>query len=128
MQVAFEGEIIHTQYCIDKERLDIYFPKCKVGIEIDEYEHEYRDLEYEQVRKINDRESWSYCYSWCCRFNINIKKSLINNLSKRLLELEFKSNHLIKSKCLKLIVKKYYPQHKDMKSTQSRIKPIKTGK
>ena len=40
LQVAFEGEIIHTQYCIDKKRLDIYFPKYKVGIEIDEYEHE----------------------------------------------------------------------------------------
>ena len=29
------------------------------------------------------------------------KKSLIDDLSKRLLELEFKSNHSIKSKCLK---------------------------
>ena len=35
------------------------------------------------------------------------KKSLIYDLSKRLLELEFKSNHSIKSKCLKWIVKKY---------------------
>ena len=52
LQVAFEGEIIHTQYCIDKKRLDIYFPKYKVGIEIDEYEHEHRDLEYEQVRQL----------------------------------------------------------------------------
>ena len=33
------------------------------------------------------------------------KKSLIDDLSKRLLELEFKSNHSIKSKCLKWIVK-----------------------
>ena len=37
------------------------------------------------------------------------KKSLINNLSKRLLELEFKSNKSIKSKCLKWIVKKILP-------------------
>ena len=29
------------------------------------------------------------------------KKWLIDNLSKRLLEIEFKSNHSIKSKCLK---------------------------
>ena len=29
------------------------------------------------------------------------KKSLIDDLSKRLLELEFKSTHSIKSKCLK---------------------------
>ena len=40
------------------------------------------------------------------------KKSLIDDLSKRLLESEFKSNHSIKSKCLKWIVKKYYPQYK----------------
>ena len=37
------------------------------------------------------------------------KKSLINDLSKRLLELEFKSNISIKSKCLKWIVKKLLP-------------------
>ena len=32
---------------------------------------------------------------------VSTKKSLIDDLSKRLLELEFKSNHSIKSKCLK---------------------------
>ena len=37
------------------------------------------------------------------------KKSLIDNLSKRLLGLEFKSNHSIKSKCLKWIVKNVLP-------------------
>ena len=37
------------------------------------------------------------------------KKSLIDGLSKRLLELEFKSNHSIKSKCLKWIFKKILP-------------------
>ena len=30
-----------------------------------------------------------------------LKKSLIDDLSKRILKLEFKSNHSIKSKCLK---------------------------
>ena len=41
------------------------------------------------------------------------KKSLINDLSKRLLELEFKSNQSIKSKCLKWIVKKILPDYKE---------------
>ena len=41
------------------------------------------------------------------------KKSLIDDLSKRLLELEFKSNHSIKSKCLKWIVKKILPDYKE---------------
>ena len=27
LQVAFEGEIILTQYCIENKRLDAYFPK-----------------------------------------------------------------------------------------------------
>ena len=42
------------------------------------------------------------------------KKSLIDDLSKRLTELEFKSNnHSIKSKCLKQIVKKMQPDYKN---------------
>ena len=40
------------------------------------------------------------------------KKPLIDDLSKRLLELEFKSNHSIKSKCLKWIVKNILPNYK----------------
>ena len=39
------------------------------------------------------------------------RKSLIYDLSKRFLKLQFKSNHSIKSKCLKWIVKKYYLQY-----------------
>ena len=44
------------------------------------------------------------------------KKSLIDDLSKRLLELEFKSNHSIKSKCLKWIVKNILPNYKKWKT------------
>ena len=40
------------------------------------------------------------------------KKSLID-LSKRLLELEFKSNHSIKTKCFKWIVRDVLPDYKD---------------
>ena len=39
------------------------------------------------------------------------KKSLIDNLLKRLLELEFKSNDSITSKCLKWIVKNALPNY-----------------
>ena len=41
------------------------------------------------------------------------KKSLIDDLSKRVLGLEFKSNHSIKSKCLKWVVKKILPDYKE---------------
>ena len=36
MQVAFEGEIILTQHCIENKRNDAYFSKCKLGVEIDD--------------------------------------------------------------------------------------------
>ena len=48
------------------------------------------------------------------------KKSLIDNLSKRLLGLEFKSNHSIKSKCLKWIVKNVLPTIQDINYPQVR--------
>ena len=53
------------------------------------------------------------------------KKSLNDDLSKRLLQLEFKSNHSMKRKCLKWIVKKILPEYKEWKT---KIESIKTGK
>ena len=44
--------------------------------------------------------------------NVSTKKSLTDDLSKRLLQLEFKSNHSIKSNCLKWIVKNVLPNYK----------------
>ena len=37
LQVASEGEIILTEYCIENKRLDAYFYKYTLGIEVDEY-------------------------------------------------------------------------------------------
>ena len=51
-QVAFEGKIIHTQYCIENKRLDAYLPKRKLWIKVDEYDHEYRDAEYERSSQL----------------------------------------------------------------------------
>ena len=48
---------------------------------------------------------------------VSTKKSLIDDLSKRLLELEFKSNYSIKSKCLKWVVKNILPNYKNEKHT-----------
>ena len=52
LQVAFEGEIILTQYCIENKRLDAYFSEYKLGIEIDEYNHESRNFNYEKSRQL----------------------------------------------------------------------------
>ena len=50
LQVAIEGEIIHTQFCFENKRLEVYVPKYKLGIEVDEYNHEGRNFEYKQSR------------------------------------------------------------------------------
>ena len=52
LQVAFEGKIILTQYCIENKRIDAYFSKYKLGIEVDEYNHEGRNFEYEQSKQL----------------------------------------------------------------------------
>ena len=102
LQVEFEGEIIHTQYYIENKRLDAYFPKYKIGREVDEYNHEDRNFKYEKSRQFvieshgitiirtNPGEA---------DFNINklvnqiytciiksTKKSRIDDISKRLLK------------------------------------------
>ena len=129
LQIAFEGEIIHTQYCIKNKRLDAYFPKHKLGIEVDEYNHEGRNFEYEQSRQFmieshgitiirtnpddanfNMNRLINQIYTHIIKSikkqtNASAKKSLIDNLSKRLL-------NLIKSKCLKWIVKNILPDYK----------------
>ena len=132
MQIAFDGEIMHTQYCITQKRLDAYLPSYKVGIEIDEYYHEYRNTKYERSRQLmiedhgitiirTNPETPNDINRLINQIQMHIikstkkqteeltKKSLIHDLSKRLLRLESKSNHSIKSKCLKWIVKKILP-------------------
>ena len=42
------------------------------------------------------------------RIKQSTKKTLINEISRRLLELEFKSDNIIKPKSIKFIVKKYF--------------------
>ena len=44
--------------------------------------------------------------------NNQLKKTLINKISTRLLGLEFKSNNVIKLKAIKVIVKKLLPDYK----------------
>ena len=103
-------------------------------VEIDEERHADRDPDYKEKRqkdlekidyhfytRINPNEKGFNDYEQFGRVQKYInesikkqiekstKKSLIHDLSKRLLELEFKSNQSTKSKCLKWIVKKILP-------------------
>ena len=48
LQVAFEGKIILTLYCIENKHNNSYFSEYKLGIEIDEYNHESRNSNYQK--------------------------------------------------------------------------------
>ena len=111
-------------------------------VEIDEKGHVDRDPDYEKKRQkelqklgyhlirinldkmdFNDYDEFGRVSAYMIKSTKNqTKKSLIDDLSKRLSGLEFKS------KCLKWVVEKIMPTIKDMKNTQSKIKPIKRGK
>ena len=52
LQIAFEGGTILTQYCIENKRIDACFSEYKLGIEIDEYNHESRNFNYEKSRQL----------------------------------------------------------------------------
>ena len=132
---TFEGETIIIQYSIKNKRLDVYMPEYKIGIEVDEYNHEYRNFNYEESRtKMIENHDITLIRTNPDDPNFNIKslivqilicikeaikkqakKSLIDDLSKRLLELEFLSNYSIKSICLKWVVKNVLLNYKKWK-------------
>ena len=122
----FEGENIQTQYSVSGYRIDLYFHKYKLAIEVDELDHNDRNIDYEIQRqqalerelgcvlvRINPDAIDFNIFKEINKIHRHIKKlskkSLIDKISKRLLELEFPKNHLIKSTCLKWIVKKILP-------------------
>ena len=115
-------------------RIDAYFPKYKLAIEVDEQGHNERDIDYEIERQkaIENKLGCEFIRMNPAKENFNIfveigkiqnyiakstkklteestKKSLIDELSNKLLRLEFKSNNSIKTKCLRYVVKKILP-------------------
>ena len=102
-------------------------------VEVDEKGHVDRDPNYENKREkelqkidyhlvrinpdktdFNDHEEFGRVSTYIAestkkQTETSTKKSLIDDLSKRLLQLEFKSNHSIKSKCLQWVVEKILP-------------------
>ena len=122
---AFEGEDMQTQCTVLNYRIDLYFHKYKLAIEVDELGHNDRNIEYEIQRqqtlekelncvfiRINPDARDFNIFKEINKIHRHIKeskKSLIGEILKRLLELEFVENHSIKSNCLKWIVKKILP-------------------
>ena len=107
IMTLFAVEEILLQHSVSSYRVDAYFPKHKLAIEVNEQGHNDRPIDYEVERqKATEKELG-------CKFirinpakeNFNIfvelgriqsyitesaKKSLIDKISKRLLGLEFK--------------------------------------
>ena len=124
---AFEGEDMQTQYTVIGYRIDLCFHKHKLAIELDELGHADRNLNNEMEKqntlerelnrvfiKINRNENDFNIFKEINKIHIkkSTKKSLIDNLSKRLLELEFTKHNAIKSKCFKWIFKNILPNYK----------------
>ena len=120
-----------------KYRIDLYFHKCKLAIEVNELGHNDRNIGYEIQRQQALQRELSCVFIRinpdAVDFNIfkeinkihrhinqltkqqtkkQTKKSIIDNLSKRLLELEFEHHNQIRTKFLKWIVKSILPNCK----------------
>ena len=130
-------ENITEEYLTLHYRTDFTFKKYMLVVKIDEKGHNERPPSYKKERQ-EDLENVGYSfirikldkpsfhgYEEFGRVSAYIaesikkqtekstKKSLIDDLLKTLPELEFKSNHPIKAKCLKWIVKKILPDYKE---------------
>ena len=115
------------KYTVIGYRIDLYFHKYKLAIEVDELGDNDRNIDYEIQRqqalerklncvfiRINSDAIDFTIFREINKIHRHIKKlskkSLIDKISKRLLEIEFKSDdHLIKSKCLKWTVREILP-------------------
>ena len=134
---AFEGEDMKTQYSVLSYRIDLFFHKYELAIEVDELGHANKNIndEIERQRalerelncvfiRINPDEPDFNIFREMNKIHRHInqltiqqpeqqtKESVIDNLSNELLKLEFKKNDSIKSKCVRWIVKNILPGHK----------------
>ena len=124
---AFEGEDMQPQYSVLRYRIDLYFHKYKLATEVDELGHADRNISHEIERqkvlekeldcvfiRINPNEENFNIFKEINKIDRHIKKStkksLVDDLSKRLLELEFMSNHSVKTKW---VVKKILSDYKE---------------
>ena len=128
----FQNENIVEEYFALHYRTNFTFKKHMLAVEIDEKRNVDRDLDYEKKRQkeleklgyylirinpdkpgFNDYEEFGRVSAYIAKsIKKQTRKSLIDDLSKRLLGLEFKLNRSIKSKCLKQIVKNVSPNYK----------------
>ena len=114
---AFEGENMQTQYSVLGCKIDLYFHDYKLEVEIDEIDDSDRSNNNKTKEEVEEELNCEFIRINPDEANFNekklrknsSKKSLIENLSKRLSELQFKSDHSIKLECLRHIVDKILP-------------------
>ena len=137
IKAAFEGEDLQTQYFVLSYRIDLYFHKYKLSIEVDELGHADTNVngEIERQRALERELNCVFIridpdapnFSMLREINkifrrINqvtkqqaeqkAKESVIDNLSNESLKLELKKNDSIKPKCVRWIVKNILPGYK----------------
>ena len=130
----FAAKKIILQHNVLGCRIDAYFFKYNLAIEIDEQGHNDRDTDYEIERqkviekqlgckfiRINPAKEKFNIFVEIGKIQNDITKStkklteessknfLIDELLSKLLRLDFKPNNSIKTKCLKYVVKKILP-------------------
>ena len=100
---SFEGENTQTGYNVLGYKDDLYFHDYKLAIEVDKFGHSDRNIDCEIQRQKTTKKEFG------CEFirinpdeDFNIfkliksyKKSFVDKISKRLSQLEFKSDHSI---------------------------------
>ena len=117
IKYAFEGENMQTEYSVLSCRVDLYFHDYKLAIEVDEFGHSDRNIDYEIQRqkaienklgckfiRIDPDEQNFNKFKAINKIHRHIKqlfrKSLIDKISNRL----NRANHSIISKALKYVV------------------------
>ena len=131
----FKAEDKVCQHYVLGYKIDMYVPKYKLAIEVDELGHFTRDIKSEIERQEKttkelgcnfiridpSRENFDIADEYCKIKNYLLKstnkatkketkKDKIDQISDRLLNLKFKSNNSIKTSLLKWTVKKVLPE------------------
>ena len=129
LKKIFPNEDIKEEYAALHYRNDFIFKNRILVVESDELGHIDRDSDYEKKRQkelkncgyyiiridsnkkdFNDHEEFDRASAYITKSTKeSTKKSLIDDLSKRLLETKFENSNSIKAKWLKWIVKKILP-------------------
>ena len=121
---TFEGESIQTQYSVLGYKIDFYVHEYKLAIEVDELRHADRNInnEIKRQKALENKLSCVFIRTNPNEKDFNIfkeinkihghikksfKKSLIDKIWKRLLELELKSNHSVITKTFKKHFSRY---------------------